>query len=86
MKNLKLKKIDFAGAKALSREEMKKVMGGIISPETLLKMCAEELAREVASVEEDEALAQIVFETGMNGCIDIYEGMIRPNTIPGHYN
>jgi len=69
----------------LSRAEMKKVMGGVISPETLLKMCAEQIARDVAS-EEDEVVAQILYETGADECIGIYEGMIRPHTIPGHYS
>ncbi|MDQ8004302.1 MAG: hypothetical protein REI64_05840 [Pedobacter sp.] len=85
MKNLDLNKIDFGGAKPLSREEMKKVMGGVISPETALKMCAEQLARDIEA-EENDIVKQIMYDTGSEGCIKAYEEMIQPYTLPGHYS
>ncbi|RZL39572.1 MAG: hypothetical protein EOO96_00290 [Pedobacter sp.] len=85
MENLDLNKIDFTGARKLSIEEMKKVMGGIISPETLLGMCAEGVYQDMASV-EDPVVRELIFQTGADTCMDIYGGMIKPYVAPGHYS
>lgn len=79
----KLTKKGFSGATALSKDEMKNVMGGVVSTNVALDLCLKGVEEDLATLSPNEANA--IRNSLINGCYTAYNEMNNASPYNGNH-